>query len=338
VLSPPEGILSTLITDLELSTFIASLYAAKAEQRLTESKGITLFVPSNDAFTHLGLAAKYLLHPDAKSKLATVIFHHAIPSLIYSSDFPTENSIEVKTLAGTSLQINRTSSNDVTVGEPDNTISSTDILLSNGVAHKVSSISIPSSVEITNGDLLKAIDASIFSKLLKVANLTQLLPSGNYTILAPSDKAFGRLNVTQLLLDPTQLTRIVETHILKTSDISPLQPMINENVEYETLLSDHDKILFKEVADGQYIVEVKGGKVGNTGRVVAVGKATTGGGVVEIDSVLIPVPIGWAGLPLLAQVAIIVSSILGALAIAVIGYFIWKYLHRRRLGYVELSN
>ncbi|KAG2177212.1 hypothetical protein INT43_007869 [Umbelopsis isabellina] len=338
VLSPPEGILSTLITDLELSTFIASLYAAKAEQRLVQSKGITLFVPSNDAFTHLGLAAKYLLHPDAKSKLASVIFHHVIPSLMYSSDFPTEDSIVVKTLAGTELQINRTSSNDITVGEPDNIISSMDVLLANGVAHKVSSIAIPDTVEITNGDLLKAIDASVFSKLLKVANLTQLLPSGNYTILAPSDKAFARLNVTQLLLDPTQLTRIVETHILKSSDIGPLKPMINENVEYETLLSDHDKVLFKEVADGQYIVEVKGGKIGNTGRVVAVGKATTGGGVVEIDSVLIPVPLGWAGLSLLAQVAIIVSSILGALAVAVIGYFVWKYLHRRRLGYVELSN
>jgi hypothetical protein len=74
------------------------------------------------------------------------------------------------------------------------------------------------------------------------------------------------------------------------------------------------------------------------GRVVAVGKATIGGGVVEIDSVLIPVPRGWAGLSLVVRVTIVISGILGVVAIAAISYFVWKWMHRRRLGYVELSN
>jgi uncharacterized surface protein with fasciclin (FAS1) repeats len=332
-------LLTTLITDLDLSTFIASLYAAGTEHKLKDANGMTLFVPSNDAFADLGLAAKYLLHPDAKSKLATVIYHHAVPSLVYSSHFSNITSKEYETFAGTTLQLNRTTdSNQVTVGNPENTITEVDILLANGVAHKVNGVVIPPPVEITNSDLLKAADTSIFLQLLKTVNLTQLLPFGNFTVLAPSDKAFGRLNVTQLLLDPTQLLRIMELHILKSSHISPLKPMVTDNTEYDSLLSDDDKIIFKEVTAGQYIVEVKGGKIGNTARVVAVGKATTGGGVVEIDAVLIPVPRGWAGLSLVVKVAVVVSSILGLVTIAVIAYFVWKYLHRRRLGYVELSN
>ncbi|CAO3658233.1 unnamed protein product [Umbelopsis ramanniana] len=339
VLTPPADLLTTLITDLDLSAYIASLYAAKTENKLKDTKGVTLFVPSNVAFAELGLAAKYLLHPDAKFKLATVIYHHAIPSLVYSLHFSNITSMEYQTLAGTTLQLNRTTeSNQITVGNPDNTITNADILLVNGVAHKVNGVVIPPPVEITNSDLLKAAETSTFSQLLKVVNLTQILPSGNFTILAPSDKAFGRLNVTQLLLDPTQLLRIMELHILKSSHISPFKPMVTDNTEYESLLSDNDKVLFKEIAAGQYIVEVKGGKVGNMARVVAVGKATTGGGVVEIDSVLIPVPRGWAGLSLVVKIAVVVSSILGLVAIAVISYFIWKCQHRRRLGYVELSN
>ncbi|GAB5586900.1 hypothetical protein Unana1_01800 [Umbelopsis nana] len=338
VLTPPEDLLNTLITDLELSTFIASLYTAGTEQKLLDTKGVTIFVPSNEAYAHLGLAAKYLLHPEAKSKLSTVIYHHAVPSLLYSPDFPENDSAEYKTLAGTSLQVNRSIGGEVSVGEPDNSISFANILLANGVAHKVSGVMIPPSVEISNSDLLKAADTSIFLQLLKVANLTQVLPSGNYTILAPSDKAFGRLNVTQLLLDPTQLLRIMELHILKSSNIGPLKPMVADNAEYDTLLSDDDKIIFKEVATGQFVVEVKGGRVGNMGRVVAVGKSTTGGGVVEIDSVLLPVPRGWAGLSLVVKIIIVVSVILGIAGIAAISYFVWKWIHRRRLGYVELSN
>lgn len=338
MLTPPEDLLNTLITDLELSTFIASLYAAGTEQKLLDTKGVTIFVPSNEAYAHLGLAAKYLLHPEAKSKLSTVIYHHAVPSLLYSPDFPENDSAEYKTLAGTSLQVNRSTGGEVSVGEPDNSISFANILLANGVAHKVSGVMIPPSVQISNSDLLKAADTSIFLQLLKVANLTQVLPSGNYTILAPSDKAFGRLNVTQLLLDPTQLLRIMELHILKSSNIGPLKPMVADNAEYDTLLSDDDKIIFKEVATGQFVVEVKGGRVGNMGRVVAVGKSTTGGGVVEIDSVLLPVPRGWAGLSLVVKIIIVVSVILGIAGIAALSYFVWKWIHRRRLGYVELSD
>ena len=197
-LSLPGDILSRLVVDLDLSTFIATLYVSNVADKIKEAKGITLFAPSNDAFHRLGLVAKYLVHPSASSHLQNVLRFHAGTKLLYHADM-LEGAHELETLANGTLRTSSTNDGKIVVGCPDGSgpvgrIVASDILVANGVVHKLDTVMIPSDVRITNQDILVGIEATSMIELLKRANLLDEIDRGDYVVLAPLDRAFAHLD------------------------------------------------------------------------------------------------------------------------------------------------
>ncbi|CAO3587603.1 unnamed protein product [Absidia cylindrospora] len=346
----PGDMLSQLVVDLDLSTFIATLYVSELADEIRQAKGITLFVPTNDAFIRLGLLAKYFVHPTGKQHLQTVLRYHAAQELLYYDDMMNHVS-EVSTLAKSMLRIRATQDKQhVVVGRPDGSDAdagvivvdgkggdgSKNILMSNGVVHKLTDVQIPGQVKITNYDLLVGIGATTMVKVLERANMTDVLNASDCVVLAPTDKAFAHVDLDNLYNDPYQLDRIARFHLLKTTWH---QDVLSWQSDYQTYLSGKDKVIIKRETengggDDDLIVMVKD-KESMMAQVTGLGKVTAGaGGVLEINTVLLPIRRGVFGLPfawsivVLVTIVLILSSILG-----VCGFFTYKIYNRRRLGY-----
>ncbi|KAI8081454.1 FAS1 domain-containing protein [Halteromyces radiatus] len=384
----PRDVLDQLPTHLDLSTFVASAYASGSNNVIQTAKGITLFVPTNDAFERLGMLTKYLLHPNNKKKLAQVVLFHAIQGIYYTNDEMAPGEYSVSTLSfgdgkhnEENIYMNKTDKglflrgfgaadgNDrsvigkVVMEEQDED----DMLIKNGVVHKVDRVQLPSLLKVTNHDLLTSSGKNAFLDLMEQAQLMHLLDtsesySGRYTILAPSDRAFAKMNLTRLLEDQDLLNRVARLHILPVAipqmtlfDISNQQEKqkdhgstnMDEHQEITTLgtefdtLDDNEKVMITLVQNNQktsdiYTVHVKG-SLQDKAEVVTIGRVTNGGGVIEIDRVLIPSddnhPLSWWSFLLVVLSVLAISAlIVGG------GYYLWLWWKRRREGYTTLEH
>ena len=148
-----------------------------------------------------------------------------------------------------------------------------------------------------------------------------------YTILCPTDKALSRLNLTYYLSHASALSALVSLHIVPLPSSSSLSPSLlpgaplplSDSITYSTLHSKSEggssaygRIGFKKWGEerGSWMVGIQGAR-GTRGekdsaRVISWGRATPwfvhehknvgrreGGGVVLIDSVLLPYEPGW---------------------------------------------
>ncbi|KAJ9111135.1 hypothetical protein QFC19_001334 [Naganishia cerealis] len=107
LLEPPGDLVQTAVSDLSLSTFVASLFAAGLDKFVKRSPSKTYFVPQNKAFEELGLVMKYLLLQDAKPDLKKLIRYHAVDQVVYL-DAIAEGRQQLNTVTGDPLILNRT--------------------------------------------------------------------------------------------------------------------------------------------------------------------------------------------------------------------------------------
>ncbi|KAF7731721.1 hypothetical protein EC973_008893 [Apophysomyces ossiformis] len=321
-LTLPVDILTSLVLDLELSTFVATLYVSGVIDEMRSARGITVFAPTNDAFQQLGLVAKYLVHPLGKNDLQSVLRYHAAEALLYGKEMETAQLV-INTLANVSTNITGTGGR-IRMG--DATVRSTNRIVSNGVVHKLDQVLLPSNVQITHSQLLTAIEAHAMQRLLKQANISELA-KGNI-LLVPTDGAFDRIDFDALLNDKENLQRIAKLHILKA-------PSYN-GYEFPTLSSE-DLVIIRDAGYGLWTVQLKGL---NTFHARVLGRANlTKGYLMEIDTVLMPVPRGFLGLPL-ETIREFVRT-MSPLVLCLVGFGGWtmyRFYRRRRAGYETIQD
>ncbi|KAF9462090.1 hypothetical protein BDZ94DRAFT_1290407 [Collybia nuda] len=206
-----------------------------------------------------------------------------------------------------------------------------DLLTQTGVIHEVSDILIPRSVHLTVGKLVKAAKGSTMASMAVKAGFEWVLngtappegspwvngrlPGSGWTLLCPTDDAFKGINLTQLYADVEGLHSIVTQHLIPSpppeSGLKDSDPLYNnrplsfdDSPTYTTLQSSNSAygdIVFQrrneEGTDG-YIVGIKGARGtdghGDWARVLSWGRSTTGGGgVIQIDRLLIPYHPPW---------------------------------------------
>ncbi|KAI9278915.1 FAS1 domain-containing protein [Phascolomyces articulosus] len=342
----PGDILSKLVIDLNLSTFIATIYVSEVADEIKGTNGITMFVPTNEAFHDLGLVAQYLMHPSGKSHLQSVLRYHVAKGLLYREDM-IQDVHEMTTLANATIRIEPAGDDNKLVVSPPESgskqalIGATDILVGNGVVHKIDGVQIPSYVEITTHDILVGIEANSMLEVLERAGLIDVLNSTDYIVLAPTDRAFAHMDLDELLKDPYELERLAKLHLVPiTWQDSWIKSSKHDN-EYPTLLSEYDKVVFREEDNGGIIVMVKDRSDKTPAHVIGMGRSVGGkvdGGVLMMDAVLIPIRRGFFGLPwgwsifLVTAISLISASILGGC-----GFIVYKIWTRRRLGYRSID-
>lgn len=190
VLEPPTSVITTAVSDLRLSTFVASIYAASLDKVFSSAPGITYLVPENNAFTQLGLVMSYLLLPIAREELQSVLRYHALDEIVYLDEFPIGGgSRRYPTLDGAEIYLERSTSSNSTLtihgptigGSPvngetrDARLIEGDILTSTGALQIIDQVELPPHLDIGISKLMKGAKASTMADLIRAANMNWVL-------------------------------------------------------------------------------------------------------------------------------------------------------------------
>ncbi len=267
-------IVGTAASAGNFNTLLAAAKAAGLVETLKSDGPLTVFAPTDDAFSKLpsGTVEKLLADPD---RLGAILKYHVVAGNVLAADVVKLK--QVKTVLGQSLDID--TSNGVKVGTAN--VVATDVKASNGVIHVIDSVLIP------NNDIIEvARSAGSFKTLLTAldaADLTGALRSaGPFTVFAPTDEAFAKLpdgTVEGLLKDKEKLKAILTYHV----------------VSGEVLASDVVKLNEAKTLQGQAVkIDATNGVKVNESNVVKTDVKATNGVIHVVDSVLLPSASGQA--------------------------------------------
>jgi uncharacterized surface protein with fasciclin (FAS1) repeats len=259
VLEPPSDVLSTAMSDLRLSTFVAAIYAANLDKQLKSAPAVTFMAPVNQAFSWLGLTMSYLLLPTSKTELRKLIRYHAVDKLAYLQDLKTAATLS--TLEGTSMYVESHGSTIALRGpalsgfpasgqlEKAN-LTDGNALTSTGVLHVIDQALLPPTLDISLEKLMKGAKANTMADLLRKVNMTwvirgeappadfaiqkkgkwgkkkrskmiDLTRHPSYTLLCPLDRAFNRINLTHYLNNQEALVDLLKLHIIPGEPVFP---------------------------------------------------------------------------------------------------------------------
>ncbi|KAL6077475.1 Nex18 symbiotically induced protein [Balamuthia mandrillaris] len=203
VLTPPAT-LRKVAEEVGLTTLVSLFQLAGMEDALLQDD-VTLFAPTDAAFAALPpVYLNYLLSNTAESnkKVSELLSAHMLSSATYSPDF-VDGSSEVATLLdGFRLNLFK-DENGLVVNNAN--VKTSDVLASNGVAHTVDAVILPTANE-TLREVLTALGRTEFIKAVDQAGLTDLLDKDTTpsTVFAPSNEAItkaGPLPSGQALTD-----------------------------------------------------------------------------------------------------------------------------------------
>jgi uncharacterized surface protein with fasciclin (FAS1) repeats len=138
------------ITDIvagneDFSTLLSAVQAADLGDTLAGEGPYTVFAPTNEAFAALPEGTlKTLLKPKNQDQLAAILTYHVVPGEILAADV---SSGEVTTVNGESFMVETTDGGvTITDGQGNEaTVTSTDIVASNGVIHVIDAALVPAS-------------------------------------------------------------------------------------------------------------------------------------------------------------------------------------------------
>ena len=132
-------IVDTAASADQFSTLVAAVKAAGLVETLKGDGPFTVFAPTNEAFAALPAGTvENLLKPENKEQLVAVLTYHVIPGKVMSSDIAGKTA-EVKTVQGSALSIDATSG----VMVDNATVTTADIITSNGVIHVIDKVVLP---------------------------------------------------------------------------------------------------------------------------------------------------------------------------------------------------
>jgi uncharacterized surface protein with fasciclin (FAS1) repeats len=316
-LTLPGPLRPTAVQGLSLFRSFHHLVATNLDQRvLFDETAITVLLPVDRAWKQLGLTEKYLLSPAAGSALETVLLSGILRGVYYSDDFSSKTK-EYETLSGDKIRLHKEDGklvfDDLGISMA---LDERDILATNGVAHSLSSVPIPPTIEITPENLINATGSHLWLDLLHQQNLTHFLSlTANHTLLIPTDKALKSSTVNPALFIPS--------HIIPPQPNGSPPPDLFSSPHLSTLSGTPLKIL--QVYPDVYTLQTG---TNQTARILDAGKTSTGAQVFLIDAVLWEVQGGkWRwGKPL--AVVIFAVAVCVVVASGVAG--VTRWLQRRR--------
>ena len=123
----------------DFSTLVAAVGAAGLVDTLKSDGPFTVFAPTNAAFAALPAGTvDTLLMPENKDQLVKVLTYHVVPGAV-TSDQLAGQRLSVATVQGQNVHVNGTHGVKVN----DATVTSADIIASNGVIHVIDKVLLP---------------------------------------------------------------------------------------------------------------------------------------------------------------------------------------------------
>jgi len=185
-----KDIVATAVAAGTFTKLAAALTAADLVETLQGPGPFTVFAPDDAAFAAFETANPGVLAGLSKADLTTILTYHVVAGSAAAKDL--KNNQVFTTVSGSPVLIDKTAGVKLTDGAKvdDATVTTADIMASNGIIHVINFIITPPAKDIVE----TAVAAGTFSKLagaLTSAGLVETLKGkGPFTVFAPTDTAF----------------------------------------------------------------------------------------------------------------------------------------------------
>jgi uncharacterized surface protein with fasciclin (FAS1) repeats len=134
-----DDIVDIAASNEDFSTLVTAVQAAGLVDTLKSDGPFTVFAPTNEAFAALPAGTvETLLKPENKDKLVSILTYHVVPGAV-TSDQLAGQRLSVETVQGSTVHVDGT--DGVTVDGA--TVTSADIIASNGVIHVIDEVIMP---------------------------------------------------------------------------------------------------------------------------------------------------------------------------------------------------
>ena len=290
VLVPPtvapfvNSVLEPAYFNKNFSTLVGAVVKADLVSTLLDTPNLTIFAPSNDAFTASGIDIDAI---DAAT-LASVLTYHVVGAKVLSSGIPATAA----TVNGNSINFSLTGAGNYINGNTE--IVAVDIESGSGVVHVIDMVLMPPTgnlVETAVGLTSTGEFTSLVAALQRTADegtpeqnlLTVLSSDGPFTVFAPTNAAFQALldsNADWISLGDIPLETLIA---VLTYHVVPARAY---DVDLAGALDANDQL---PTANGQNItVDLTNLTIDGSSGIVGVNTNTTNGVIHVINEVLIP--------------------------------------------------
>ena len=203
-----KSLVETAVGAGKFNTLVTAVKAAGLVEALSGPGQLTVFAPTDEAFSKLDPALlKSLLLPENKAKLAAVLSYHVVPGRVSAQ--AAYGLASADSLGGQRLNLKL--NGDVPMVN-DASLVATDIGCTNGVIHVIDKVLIPALDTIPE----TAVKAGTFNTLVAAvgaAGLGEVLSGqGPLTVFAPTDDAFAKLpaGTVEMLLKPENKQKLID--------------------------------------------------------------------------------------------------------------------------------
>ena len=277
-------------TDANLTLLLDAVEAVPGlDQTLLSANEITVFAPTNQAFTDALNAFgvndlnELISALGGVDQLETVLGFHVVPTTAFSTDLM-EGDQTVPTLAGQDLTVTKTGSSVTVTDALGNTanVVTPDVAIENGVVHVIDRVLLPELPPMNTFSIIEASpDHTVLEQLLVDAGFDDVLADGVFTVFAPTDTAFGNIDTSGLSAD--QIANILLNHV------------IDGNVTSTDLSNGYVKSLATETYSGDdnnidNYISIDNGVVINGNSTVTTPDLTSVNGTVHVVDEVITLP------------------------------------------------
>lgn len=136
---PSKNIVENAANSSDHTTLVAAVKAAGLAETLSGSGPFTVFAPTNAAFDKLPAGTvDNLLKPEMKGDLTSVLTFHVVPGALRAADL--KDGQKLTTVQGKELTVSMKDGNVMIDGA---TVTTADVISSNGVTHVIDAVLIP---------------------------------------------------------------------------------------------------------------------------------------------------------------------------------------------------
>ena len=199
-------------------SLVAALDRADLVATLSGDGPFTVFAPTDDAFTAAGIDLDSFNTDDEIATLVDILTYHVLAGAVNSSQVT--DGMTATMLNGDEVTFTVTGG---TVMIGDATVTTADVMASNGIIHVIDMVLMPPSdlVDIPTVAQGTGIHDSLVAAVVQAELLTTLQGDGPFTVFAPTDDAFAAAGIDLAALDTDEgkatLTDILLYHVVSGS-------------------------------------------------------------------------------------------------------------------------
>ena len=196
-------------------SLVAALSHAGLVSALQADGPFTVFAPTDDAFAAAGIDLTTFDTDEENATLADILLYHVVSGAVTASDVT--DGMNAGALNGDDLSF---TVNDGVVMVNDATVSTADVMASNGVIHVIDKVLMPPADlgDIPTVAQETGIHTSLVAAVVQAELLATLQGDGPFTVFAPTDDAFAAAGIDLAALDNDEgkavLTDILLYHVV----------------------------------------------------------------------------------------------------------------------------